>query len=66
MTAVTMLIPADAEIAAEKSTHHRLVPKPLDEKATFLRRMGFTLANPQALDAAICALAATEPASDRP
>jgi len=33
----TMLIPADAEIAVEKLTHHPLVPKPLDDKAKFLR-----------------------------
>jgi hypothetical protein len=60
----TMHIPADAEIAPEKLTHYLLVPKPLDDKAKFLRRMGFTLANPQALDAAIRALAAAEPASE--
>jgi hypothetical protein len=58
-----MHIPSDAEIADEKLTHYLLVPKPLDDKSKFLRRAGFTLANPEALAVAIRALAATEPAA---
>jgi len=57
-----MLIPPDAEIASEKLTHYLLVPKPLDDKSKFLGRAGFSPANPQALDAAIRALAAAETA----
>ena len=59
-----MHIPADAEIAREKLTHYLLVPKPLDDKSKFLMQAGFTAANPQALDAAIHALAAAETASE--
>ncbi len=54
-----MRIPADAIIAPEKLTRYLLVERPWDDKAGFLARGGFTLANPRALERAIRELAAT-------
>ena len=48
-----MKIPSDATIAREKLTHYLLVTKPKNDKSRFLAQAGFTLANPEALEAAV-------------
>ena len=48
-----MRIPVDATIAWEKLTLYLLVAKPKNDKSRFLAQAGFTLANPEALEAAI-------------
>ncbi len=60
-----MRIPPDAIMAREKLTHSLLVPRAKSDKSGFLAKLGFTLANPDALEAAIraqadCADAAVE------
>jgi hypothetical protein len=49
-----MRIPAeDAIIAPDKLTKYLLIPQVKNDKSQFLGRLGFTLANPDALDTAI-------------
>jgi hypothetical protein len=52
-----MKVPLDAIIAREKLTRYLLVPRAKSDKSGFLAKLGFTLANPDALDAAIRAQA---------
>jgi hypothetical protein len=46
-------IPPEAVIAEDKLTRYLLVPRPKNDKSKFLARAGFTLANPDILEAAI-------------
>jgi hypothetical protein len=46
-------IPSDAIIPLEKLTKYLLVPKRKNDKSKFLAQAGFTLENPEALEAAI-------------
>lgn len=48
-----MKIPPDAAIAWENLTRYLLVAKPKNDKSRFLAQTGFTLTNPEALEAAI-------------
>lgn len=48
-----MKIPPDAIIAPEKLTLYLLKPRPRSDKSNLLVRLGFTLENPNALEAAI-------------
>lgn len=48
-----MKIPPEALIPPEKLTGYLLVLKPEDDKSGFLEQAGFTLENPEALEAAI-------------
>src|SRR5579872_628017 len=59
-----MLIPADAIITKDKLTKYLLVQRQWDDKSTFLRRAGFTLANWKDLRLAIRALAGSVEALD--
>ena len=52
-----MKIPEDAVIPVEKLTKYLLVPRPWDDKSRFLAQAGFDQSNPDALMAAIRALA---------
>ena len=52
-----MRIPKTAVIAPEKLTNYLLLPRLVDDKSRFLRRMGFTQSNPDVLKAAIRQLA---------
>ena len=52
-----MKIPDDAVIPVEKLTKYLLVPRPWDDKSRFLAQAGFDQSNPDALMAAIRALA---------
>jgi len=52
-----MKIPDDAVIPVEKLTKYLLVPRPGDDKSRFLAQAGFDQSNPDALMAAIRALA---------
>jgi Domain of unknown function (DUF6883) len=52
-----MKIPDDAVIPVEKLTKYLLVPRPWDDKSMFLAQAGFDQSNPDALMAAIRALA---------
>ncbi len=54
-----MKIPADAIIAPEKLTRYLLVPLRRSDKSGFLALLGFTLANPGALESAIRSQAAS-------
>jgi hypothetical protein len=61
-----MKIPPDAVIAPEKLTQYLLVPKEVDDKSKFLAQAGFTLEEPELLEAAIRQLIEQEEAeSDR-
>jgi hypothetical protein len=53
-----MRIPAHAIVPREKLTNYLLVSRPWDDKSKFLSRAGFTLNNPESLEAAIRELAA--------
>ena len=48
-----MKIPVDAIIPKEKLTQYLLVPRQKNDKSEFLAQAGFTLENPDALEAAI-------------
>jgi len=52
-----MKIPNDAVIPVEKLTKYLLVPRPWDDKSRFLAQAAFDQSNPDALMAAIRALA---------
>ncbi|MGC1722028.1 MAG: DUF6883 domain-containing protein [Isosphaeraceae bacterium] len=52
-----MKIPEDAVIPVEKLTKYLLVPRPWDDKSRFLAQAGLDQSNPDALMAAIRALA---------
>ena len=51
-----MKLPPNALIASEKVTHYLLVRQSRGDKSVFLRRGGFTLANPNALIASLTTL----------
>ena len=48
-----MRIPTDAIIAREKLTRYLLLQQSKSDKSGFLATLGFTLANPEALESAI-------------
>src|SRR5271157_989627 len=52
-----MKIPDDVVIPVEKLTNYLLVPRPWDDKSRFLAQAAFDQSNPDALMAAIRALA---------
>jgi hypothetical protein len=54
-----MRIPPDAIIAAEKLTRYLLAPRSKNDKSRYLARAGFSIKNPEALETAIRALAAS-------
>jgi len=58
-----MKIPYAATIPPEKLIHYLLVPRPKNDKSKFLARAGFTLENPEALEAALRELIRTEDAT---
>jgi hypothetical protein len=57
-----MKIPTDAIILREKLTRYLLIFQPESDKSEFLAQAGFTLANPDALEAALRAMLATHDA----
>jgi hypothetical protein len=57
-----MKIPEDAVIAREKLTEYLLVFQPESDKSQFLAQAGFTLDNPDELEAAIREMIATHEA----
>lgn len=57
-----MRIPSDAIIPREKLTQYLLRFQPDNDKSKFLAQAGFTLDNPDALEAALRALIATHDA----
>jgi hypothetical protein len=59
-----MNLPTDVIIAPEKLTAYLLTPRPTDDKSRYLAQVGFTLANPDDLHAAILRLAAESEASE--
>jgi Domain of unknown function (DUF6883) len=59
-----MRIPSDAIIAPEKLTQYLLSPRSRNDKSRYLARAGFSLNNPQLLEGAIRALAATVDATE--
>ena len=48
-----MKVPADALVPEAKLTRYLLVPRPRNDKSKFLARAGFSLDNPEALEAAL-------------
>ncbi len=51
-----MKLPPNATIAPEKATQYLLIPQSRSDKSAFLQRGGFSLANPEALIAALACI----------